>query len=168
MDNVPYIGQYAASTPSWYVATGFRKWGMTSSMAAAMLLSDAIAGRDNPYAEIFSPDRFTPSASAKNFFKDSGHAVKGLSRQIFAPARAAVADMPEGHGGIVEVDGEKLGVYKDDDGKLFAVSARCPHLGCQLEWNPDEKSWECPCHGSRFNYLGELINGPAQDGLEHE
>ena len=168
MDSVPYIGQYAASTPSWYVATGFRKWGMTSSMAAAMLLSDAIAGRDNPYAEIFSPDRFTPSASAKNFFKDSGHAVKGLSRQIFAPARAAVADMPEGHGGIVEVDGEKLGVYRDDDGKLFAVSARCPHLGCQLEWNPDEKSWECPCHGSRFNYLGELINGPAQDGLEHE
>ena len=70
-----------------------------------------------------------------------------------------------GHGGIVEVEGEKLGVYKTEDGEVFTGAARCPHLGCQVEWNPDEKTWDCPCHGSRFDFHGRLLDGPAQKGL---
>ena len=66
---------------------------------------------------------------------------------------------------IVEVEGEKVGVYKDDQGQIFVISPKCPHLGCQLEWNPDEKSWDCPCHGSRFDYYGNLIDNPAQENL---
>lgn len=66
---------------------------------------------------------------------------------------------------MVDVDGEKMGVYRDGDGELFVVSVKCPHLGCQLEWNPDEKSWDCPCHGSRFDYRGKLLEGPAQTDL---
>lgn len=166
LDGVPYIGKFAASTPDWYVATGFGKWGMTSSMVASMLLSDLIAGKSNPWAEVFSPERFTPSASVKNFLTEGAHAVSGLSREFLAPSRAELEALPPGHGGIVESGGQKVGAYKDEQGQVFLVSTKCPHLGCQLEWNPDEKSWDCPCHGSRFDYRGRLIDNPAQSGLE--
>ena len=165
LDGIPYIGQFSASTPDWYIATGFQKWGMTSSMASAMILSDLIRERGNPYAEVFSPLRFTPGASAKNFLNEGMHAVRDLSRRVLAPPRAEVEALPKGHGGVVEYDGEKMGVYRDDAGEVYAVSIQCPHLGCQLEWNPDEKSWDCPCHGSRFDYHGNLIDNPAQEDL---
>lgn len=166
MDGVPYIGQFSSSTPNWHVATGFGKWGMTGSMVSAMLLSDQIAGRENLHAEVFSPQRFTPSASAKAFLTDSAQAVKGLSRQAFTLSKEDIEALPANHGGVVTCDGEKAGVYKDEHGEVFLVSTRCPHLGCQVEWNPDEKSWDCPCHGSRFDYKGKLIDNPAQEDLE--
>lgn len=167
LDDVPYIGQYAASTPNWYVATGFKKWGMTTSMVAAQLIARLVSGETPEEAQLFSPQRFTPGASAKQFLEDGLHAVRDLSRQVFAPPRAQAEALPRGHGGVVEWDGQKLGVYKDEEGTLWTVSTRCPHLGCQLEWNPDEKSWDCPCHGSRFDYRGRLIDNPAQEGLSH-
>ena len=166
LDGVPYIGQFSSSNPNWYVATGFGKWGMTSSMVAANLIADAIVGKENPCREVFSPSRFTPSASLKTFVTDMGQSVKGLSKQIFKIPEKTLASLPTGHGGIVEHDGQKVGVYRDEDGSIYAVSVRCPHLGCQLEWNPDEKSWDCPCHGSRFDYRGKLLNNPAQTDLE--
>ena len=165
-DSVPYIGRYAAGRPNWYVATGFRKWGMTASMVSAMLLRDLICGVDNPYAEVFDPGRF----NTKTVFGvacESGQAVKGLTKRFFQiPAEQAKA-LPPGRGGVVFLDGNKLGVYKNDRGEVFAVDLCCPHMGCQAEWNPDERSWDCPCHGSRFDYLGNLISGPAQEGLQH-
>ena len=82
------------------------------------------------------------------------------------PPRADIEALPCGHGGVVEYDGDKVGVYKNEDGETFLVSARCPHLGCQLEWPPDEKSWDCPCHGSRFDYQGNLLDNPALENLE--
>ncbi|MDX9871042.1 MAG: FAD-dependent oxidoreductase [Clostridia bacterium] len=166
LDGVPYIGKYAPSTDNWYVATGFGKWGMTSSMAAALLLSDSITGRENSFAEVFSPLRFTPAASMKAFLSNSGQAVKGLTRQTLLPVKADIENLPSGHGGVVEWGEEKIGLYKDEQGEAFAVSTRCPHLGCRLEWNPDEKSWDCPCHGSRFDYKGTLLDNPAQEDLE--
>lgn len=166
MDGVPYIGQFSSSTPNWHVATGFGKWGMTGSMVSAMLLSDQIAGRENPHADVFSPQRFTPSASAKALLTDTVQAVKGLSRQVFTLSQEKIEALPASHGGVVAYDGEKAGVYKDEHGEVFLVSTRCPHLSCQLEWNPDEKSWDCPCHGSRFDYKGKLIDNPAQEDLE--
>lgn len=168
LDSVPYIGQFSSATPNWYVATGFNKWGMTSSMVSAMILSAQVTGEDCPFQDVFSPQRFTPSASAKTFLEDSLHAVRDLSKQVFAPPRGKLESLPNGHGGIMEYDGEKVGVYKDESGEVFLVSPRCPHLGCQLEWNPDEKSWDCPCHGSRFDYHGKLICNPAQEDLKNE
>lgn len=165
MDGVPYIGPYAADAPHWWVATGFQKWGMTTSMVAATLLTNAILGEGSPYAPVFAPSRFTPAASAKNFLVDGYHAAKDLVRQVLQPPRAALDELPPGHGGIVDVEGEKVGVYKTEEGKVFTVSTRCPHLGCQLEWNPDEKSWDCPCHGSRFDHTGKRLDGPAEEGL---
>lgn len=126
VDSIPYIGQFAKSKPHWYVASGFNKWGMTSSMISAMILSDLICGRKNPNQEVFSPRRFHLKAAAKEGAIHLGKSVKGLS----------------------------LGAAKP--------SARCPHLGCKLSWNPAENTWECPCHGSRFNHSGELLCGPAQ------
>ena len=166
LDGIPYIGQFSAKTPNWYVATGFQKWGMTSAMAAAMIIRDTIIGKENPDAEVFSPERFTPAASAKKFVSGGLHAVRDLSREIFALPRAAAEKLPCGHGGVVEYEGKKAGVYKEEDGTLHVVSVRCPHMGCQLEWNPDEKSWDCPCHGSRFDYDGKLIDNPAQEGIK--
>ena len=160
-DGVPLIGRYAESRPNWYVATGFQKWGMTSSMVAATLLSDLIQGKGNPYASVFTPQRFD-EGTLTGVAVEGGQAVKGLAKELLQiPAREA-AELPKGHGGIVLLHGEKVGVYKDEDGRLYPVDTRCPHLGCQLEWNPDERSWDCPCHGSRFDHLGKLISGPAQ------
>lgn len=165
LDGVPYIGQFSHSTPHWYVATGFGKWGMTSSMVSAHIISDAILGKVNDYAEVFSPLRVSIAESAKASLDETAHAVKSLSRQLFTKPNTEIEALPVGHGGVVEYEGDKVGVYKTPSGETFIVSTRCPHLGCQLEWNPDELSWDCPCHGSRFYYTGKLINNPAQEDL---
>lgn len=168
MDGVPYIGRFSSSAPGWYVATGFQKWGMTSSMVSALLLTGLITRGESPWENVFSPQRFVLSASAKALAEDGIQSAKGLARRFFVPPAADIEALPNGHGGVVECDGEKLGVYKNEAGETFVVSIRCPHLGCQLEWNPDEKSWDCPCHGSRFDYMGKLIDNPAQENLAHE
>ncbi|RZT00875.1 FAD-dependent oxidoreductase [Cuneatibacter caecimuris] len=168
LDGIPYIGKFSNKVPHWYVATGFGKWGMTSSMAAAQLISDAVLHRENPCQEIYSPQRKTIRASAGNFLKDGVHAVKDLSRRFLQIPKETLGHIQPGHGGIVSYKGEKIGVYKDEEGKCYLVHAACPHLGCQLEWNPAEKSWDCPCHGSRFNYQGHLLDNPAQEELKHE
>lgn len=164
LDGMPYIGQFSTATPGWYVATGFGKWGMTSSMAAAHLIRDLILGQENAWARLFSPQRFTPAASAGRLLREGLHAARGLVRPLL-PADGSAAALPPGRGGIVELGGEKAGVYRSPDGALRAVRPRCPHLGCQLAWNPDEASWDCPCHGSRFDPAGRLLTGPAQTDL---
>ena len=166
LDGVPYIGRYAPSEPDWYVATGFAKWGMSTSMVAAMVISALILGERSQWEEVFSPQRFSLSASAANLATETAQSFKGLGRQALELPRSALDALTKGHGGIVEVQGRKAGVYKDGDGRCHIVDPRCPHLGCQLEWNPDELSWDCPCHGSRFDYHGALIDNPAQEGLK--
>ncbi len=163
-DGLPYIGRYAANRPTWYVATGFNKWGMSGAMSAAELISANIAGERHPAEALFSPRRFNIRIAGAAL-QAGGHAVKGLWRQAFHLPDAAFDDLPIGQGGIVRIGHEKVGVYKDDRGKAHYVDTRCPHMGCQLEWNPDEKTWDCPCHGSRFDYRGRLIDNPAQDRL---
>lgn len=164
-DGVPYIGSYAESRPDWYVATGFQKWGMTGSMVSAMILRDRICGRDNPYAEVFNPGRFDLN-TVSGIAEEGAQAVKGLAKRFFKVPEDQAKQIQPGHGGIVFYHGDKMGVYKDENGTLCPVDIRCPHLGCQLEWNPDEQSWDCPCHGSRFDRRGKLISGPAQTDLD--
>ena len=166
LDGVPYIGVYAPSKPYWYVATGFGKWGMTTSMAAATILTDLIMGKTNPCAEIFSPRRFEPLASAGGLMVNSAKSAKGLLNTWFNLPKETLDGIPNGNGGLVTYQNETWGVYKDKGGRAFVVYARCPHLGCQLTWNADELSWDCPCHGSRFDYRGRLLNNPAQEDLQ--
>lgn len=165
-DSIPYIGRYADTRPNWYVATGFQKWGMTGSMVSAQLLRDLICGAENPYVSLFDPGRFDLSM-VDGVMAEGGQAVKGLARRLFRLPEETAREIPAGHGGIVLLDGEKVGVYKEENGTLHTVDVRCPHLGCQLEWNPDEKSWDCPCHGSRFDFRGKLLSGPAQEDISH-
>lgn len=166
LDNIPYIGQFSRSCENWYAATGFKKWGMTSSMVSAMIISDLICKRKNDFAEVFSPQRYNVAASAGTFLKDSAHAAAGLLKRISGIPGEKMSQLPFGHGSVVEYEGEKYGVYKEESGKLYAVSVKCPHMGCQLEWNPQEKSWDCPCHGSRFDYKGRHLDEPAQEDIE--
>lgn len=165
LDGIPYIGTYADSRKNWYVATGFGKWGMTSSMVSAMIISDQICGEDNPYAEVFAPQRMHVAMSAKTFLSEGAHAASGLLRQLGQIPKELTEHLRPGHGGIVEYEGEKCGVYKDEKGHIYVVSTKCPHLGCQLTWNPDENSFDCPCHGSRFDYRGNRMDGPAQENI---
>lgn len=166
LDGIPYIGQYTNTRTNWYVATGFGKWGMTSSMVSAVLISDLICRRKNEWAEVFSPQRFHIQTSVGNLMKEGGQAVSGLLKQAAGIPKEKWMDLGKGEGDVVEYEGNKYGVYRDTSGTLYAVSTKCPHLGCQLEWNSDEKSWDCPCHGSRFDYKGKKLNGPAQEDLE--
>ena len=163
-DGVPFIGPFSASRPDWYVATGFQKWGMTTAMAAAHILTDAVLGRENAYAPVFSPRRFRLRASCANLAEDLATTVRALGRTAFGAARDAADDMPAEHGGIVEHNGKKRGLYRAGTGDKW-VNVKCPHLGCELSWNPDEKTWDCPCHGSRFDADGRLLSGPAQKDI---
>lgn len=125
LDAVPYIGRYSRSTPNLYVATGFQKWGMSSSMVAATVLADLVQEKENPYGELFSPSRSM------------------VRKQLLVNGVESAANL------------------------LRPTVPRCPHLGCALRWNKQERSWDCPCHGSRFDELGNRLNGPATDGLKH-
>lgn len=166
LDQIPYIGQYSRNQPYWYVATGFKKWGMTGSMVSAMLLSDLICKRKSKYAEVFSPLRFHMQTSVGPLFNESGHAAAGLMKRAAGAPEDKLEALRPGQGSIIEHDGRKYGAYKDESGRVYMVSARCPHLGCQLQWNKVEKSWDCPCHGSRFDFMGRRLDEPAQEDIE--
>ncbi|MFV0344466.1 MAG: FAD-dependent oxidoreductase [Anaerocolumna sp.] len=165
LDGVPYIGLYSDTTPTLYVATGFNKWGMTNSMVASKIIKDRILGKKNPYEEVFTPKRFKVTASMTSLIKESKQVASGIFLKKLKPPTESLDVIEPNHGGIVLVDGEKVGVYKDLDNKLYMVSTKCPHLGCQLLWNQDERSWDCPCHGSRFDYKGAVIDNPALTDL---
>ena len=167
IDKIPYIGHYSAKTPNIYVETGFKKWGMTTSMVAAIIVSDMILGKENDFSEIFSPKRFDMSASMKNAANDLIITAKNFIAQRIDIPEETIQNIKKGHGKIVEYKGEKAGVYKDNDGNVFAVSTKCAHLGCELHWNADELSWDCPCHGSRYDYKGNWIESPTNKCL-HE
>lgn len=164
LDEIPYIGIYAKTKPMWYVATGFQKWGMTTSMVSALLLRDMICGRGNSYEKVFTPERSIVQ-NLPNLAMEGGRAIKGFVKRVWNIPDSTAKELERGHGGIVSFEGEKIGVYKEDSGVIHMVTVQCPHLGCQLEWNPDEKTWDCPCHGSRFDYEGTCISNPAQEGI---
>ncbi len=166
-DTVPYIGQFSKSRPNWYVATGFGKWGMTASCVAADIICDLVCKKQNQYTNVFSPARISVKALS-GIAGEGRQAVKGLLIRNLQIPREKLCDIPVGHGGIVVYRGERIGVYRESEQKHYCVSVKCPHLGCRLEWNADEKSWDCPCHGSRFDYTGKLLDNPAQIDLKHK
>lgn len=166
LDNIPYIGHYSSKTPDIYVETGFEKWGMTTSMVAAMIISDMILEKENDFSKIFSPGRFDMSASMKNAANDIIITAKNFIAQRIDIPEESLESIEKGHGGIVEYKGKKTGVYKDNDGKVYTVSTKCAHLGCELQWNADELTWDCPCHGSRFDYKGNWIESPTNKSLD--
>ncbi len=161
-DGIPFIGKYSMFTPNLYVITGFQKWGMTSSMIAAMILTDILCGIKNPYEKLFTPQRLHIKVSFGNFMIDVGVNGKGITKGMFHKPKKTEVDLENGHGGIVTIEGQRYACYKDEEGKLHKISAKCSHMGCELAWNPDEKTWDCPCHGSRFDIDGKLLDNPSK------
>lgn len=159
-DSVPYIGRYSVNIPNIYVATGFNKWGMTTSMAAAMIISDMITGRKNEFHRVFNPRRLMLSGTGV-LLKDAGIIAKSLLSEHLKIVRNKLTDIEPGKAGIIMKDGQRMGVYRDMDDRYYFISTKCPHLGCSLEWNQNELTWDCPCHGSRFDYKGNIITNPA-------
>jgi glycine/D-amino acid oxidase-like deaminating enzyme/nitrite reductase/ring-hydroxylating ferredoxin subunit len=165
-DKLPYIGPYTLASSHLFVAGGFQKWGMTSATIAAGLLADLIARRKNPYAAVFDPNRATvrsAPAVAKAQLWVARHFVG--DRLSAAEARSA-DDVPRGEARVVRSGLGKIGVYRDAGGVAHGVSLRCTHLGCLLHFNAAERSWDCPCHGSRFDIDGGVLAGPATAALE--
>ena len=166
LDKIPYIGEFSNTMPHVYVATGYNKWGITSSNIAANIIVDKIIGKENLYAEIFRATRLEPIKNHKevgNILKEIIHSL--VLNKLDMP-KETENQIENGQGGIVEINGEKVGVYKDSQGEIFRVKPICQHLGCELSWNNLDKTWDCPCHGSRYTYKGELIYGPSVKNLE--
>lgn len=166
LDKLPYIGKITDNKPNILVATGFKKWGMTTGTVAARMITDFILERDNPYQELYSPSRFNADPSLGKLLSTNAdvaaHLLKG--KLEFVPKDAG--DVQNGEGSVVMHQGQRAGAYRDEQGKLYIVDTTCTHLGCETEWNHAEKTWDCPCHGSRFSYDGEVVEGPARKPLE--
>ena len=164
LDKIPYIGEFSSLYPNIYVGTGFNKWGMTSSYVAGKIVSDKILEKENKYEDIFKATRtnfFVNRDEVKNMVTDT------LKAQVVDRVKEENNSKPEKEEGkIIERNGEKIGVYIDENGKTFAVKPVCTHLGCMLSWNKEDKTWDCPCHGSRFDYTGKQIENPAIKDLE--
>lgn len=165
LDNIPYTGHFTSKTPDIYIATGFGKWGMTNSMVSAMILSELLTDNVSPWQDVYDPSRQTIMASAKNFVVENLNVAEKLIEGKVSPIPEDVEIKP-GEGKIIKVDGQRAGAYRDEKGKLHVVNTTCTHMGCELYWNSAEKSWDCPCHGSRFSYEGDIIEGPAVKPLE--
>jgi glycine/D-amino acid oxidase-like deaminating enzyme/nitrite reductase/ring-hydroxylating ferredoxin subunit len=159
-DKVPYIGRYSASTPNIYVATGFNKWGMTGSMVAAEIIRDMICKIPNNTEKVFRPNRMMFSGTGF-MLKDTAISTINLLSEHLRIPKDKLREIEKGNAGVVKYKGQKYGVYRDLEDNYFFVTTKCPHLGCSLAWNQNEMSWDCPCHGSRFDYRGNLINNPA-------
>jgi glycine/D-amino acid oxidase-like deaminating enzyme len=161
VDGLPYVGLMSPASRHLHVITGLRKWGLTNGTAAALMLTDALCGRHNPWAAVFDSTRNAPASGAARSAKATlSAAAPGLTGGL--TSRPALAP---GEGGVVDVAGEKTAVYIGPAGDVHAVSAVCTHLGCTVGFNPAEVTWDCPCHGSRFTTDGTVIQGPASRNL---
>lgn len=165
-DGLPFIGKPDRDV-ELYLAQGFSGNGMTFGTLSAMLISDAIVGRSNPYADLYRADRFKLLASAAALVSENVETAAHLTAGHLKPVSdAPLEQLGRGEGRILKVDGQKLAVFRDDHGALHAVSPICTHQGCQVAFNPVECSWDCPCHGSRFDVDGRVLDGPAKRALE--
>jgi glycine/D-amino acid oxidase-like deaminating enzyme/nitrite reductase/ring-hydroxylating ferredoxin subunit len=166
LDKIPYIGNFSNTMPNVFIGTGFNKWGMTSSNVAANIISDKILNKSNKYEDIFSATRMHPIKNRwemKNILKQSASSL--IFNKLISYSDQ-ILSIENDNGAILEIDGDKVGIYKDSDGNIFAINPICTHLGCLLSWNNVDKTWDCPCHGSRFDYTGKNIYDPAFKNLD--
>jgi glycine/D-amino acid oxidase-like deaminating enzyme/nitrite reductase/ring-hydroxylating ferredoxin subunit len=161
VDRLPFVGR-APLMRRTHVATGFRKWGLTNATAAAHMIADLLAGRESDWVAAFDPTRLgdlhTLAQTTSLNLSVAKSLIKDRLQRFSAPS---IDDLEVGEGSLARVNGKTVAAYRDPDGDLRCVSATCTHLGCTVSWNSAEKSWDCPCHGSRFAVDGEILNGPT-------
>jgi Rieske Fe-S protein len=167
VDMVPYIGRYLPESRHLFVATGFSGWGITHGTISGILITDLINGIKNSWEEIYNPARFKLSESkgkkisqVKKKTKKKREIIKIKNPYYF------LSLLNDREGKIFDMEGEKIAVFKGDDDTGYFLNAICPHMDCLVRWNNAEKSWDCPCHGSRFNYDGKVLNSPAYKDLK--
>ncbi|GAA4983434.1 FAD-dependent oxidoreductase [Actinopolymorpha pittospori] len=167
-DKIPYVGR-APGHQQVQVATGFNKWGLSNGAAAAIMLTDLIADRPNEWLDVFRASRIGDAKSVASLLKDNLQVGKEfVGGHLGKHRRRAAGDLQPGQGGIVELDGDTVGAYRDEKGDLHTVTPTCSHLGCPLHWNSAERSWDCNCHGSRFDVEGAILNSPATRSIARD
>lgn len=159
-DDLPFAGPLTSERPSIFVASGFAKWGMTNGTASAMIISDLIVKGSSPWQKAYSPSRVNAAASTPKLLRENLNVAAELISGKLSPA-SSDAEIKNGEASVIEHNGNKAGAYRDEKGALHMVSNVCTHLGCNLVWNQAERSWDCPCHGSRYTYDGDVIDGPT-------
>lgn len=167
-DGIPYIGRFHPGTRHVYVSTGFGGWGMTHAVMGGRLLAAELAGDPLPWARIYDPRRLHPTVEAGTLLKSGFEVGRHLIGDRLAPGTFVdtAADLAPGSGAVMRRSGRRCAVYRDPAGELHTVSAVCTHLGCLVAFNDAETSWDCPCHGSRFDIDGKVLEGPATEPLE--
>ena len=166
-DGLPYIGHLPGSPDNVYCATGYSGNGMIFGTLAAKTLCDIISTGSSDYKDLFSPSRVKPMAGFNNIIKEAGSVIKHMVvDKLSVDKIAAFAELENDHGKVIKYEGDNLAVYKDATGKSYILESDCTHLYCTVKWNQEEKSWDCPCHGSRFSINGDVLNGPAVKKLK--
>lgn len=167
VDGLPYIGPLAASGDNTYIATGFNGNGMMFGTLSGKIISDQILRIENRYSSLYSPSRLKPVAGFSEFIKENADvAWHFIADRFGADDLHKLSELRKGEGKVAEFQGEKLAIYKDDHGKVTALSPVCTHAGCIVNFNAAEQSWDCPCHGGRFDISGKVLCGPPQKDLE--
>jgi glycine/D-amino acid oxidase-like deaminating enzyme/nitrite reductase/ring-hydroxylating ferredoxin subunit len=167
-DHLPVIGRYLPRSSRLFVTAGFMKWGLTSATFGALILRDLIAGRENVWAKRFDPNRLTVGSTPKIAQLGAKFGVDFVADRITPAEATSAEEVPPGEARVVREGVGKIGVFREDDGTVHAVSLRCTHMGCLLRYNGAERSWDCPCHGSRFDVDGSVLEGPAVRPLERK
>jgi len=162
-DLLPFIGLLPGSKHQ-YVATGFKGTGMTYGTLSGMVLADLIAKGSSPYESLYSPMRVDLRASGMGLLKRNARVAEIFARDRFRTTLPEPG-LDRDKGGLVEVEGKRAAAYRDQEGVIHAVSPVCKHLGCYVRWNEAEKSWDCPCHGSRYDVDGHVLAAPTARGL---
>lgn len=161
IDGAPFVGWSSSMADGYLVATGFNAWGISNGAAAALILADLAVGKDHPWLELFNATRIEPIAGGAKFVKENAAVGKHLVIEYLARKPESFDALGPGEAAIVKVDGANVAAYRDEQGLLHAVSAVCSHMGCIVGWNASDRTWDCSCHGSRFDLDGEVIHGPA-------
>jgi glycine/D-amino acid oxidase-like deaminating enzyme/nitrite reductase/ring-hydroxylating ferredoxin subunit len=166
-DRVPYVGPMGPTTDGVFVATGFGGWGMTNGTVAGGLLAALVAGRDHPARDLYSPRRIATALSPLRDLvaENVDNAARFATGRFDAERREAIEHLDAGEGVVLRSGVRPLAVSRDESGELHVMSAVCPHMNCIVDWNAAENSWDCPCHGSRFDSDGRVLDGPATEPL---
>lgn len=166
VDGVPYIGRLWPLSRRVLTATGFKKWGLAAGTSAAEVLRDAVLGRENRWADFVDPGRFKLLAAARSAIGENANVgARFVGDRLRRGITRTAGQLEPGEAAIVRDGTRRLAAYRDADGELHAVSAFCTHLRCLVSWNSGERTWDCPCHGSRFTIDGEVLQGPATKPL---
>ncbi|WP_300600030.1 FAD-dependent oxidoreductase [Niabella sp.] len=165
-DGLPYIGRLPGNNDHQYVATGYSGNGMIFGTLAGRILADLITDSYNPYAALLAPSRIKPVAGFSNFVKENADVIKHfIGDRLSVKTLEVFAGLGTGEGRVIQYEDQSIAAYKDEQGKIYTLDPVCPHAGCMVQWNNAERSWDCPCHGSRFDVTGAVLNGPSQKAL---